>query len=116
MLLRPTRKETIMGWTTVEEESPAQVIFDTFGDQFIGTYESMEVIPLDREDPEGDTFTQLRFRNTDGYFGINAGFKLLDAFRKVDVGKMVRITYVKDVDTSGGRLNPMKDFRVEVAD
>lgn len=105
-----------MGWTVVEEESPAQVVFDTFGDCFTAKYVGMEVLPVDQDDPAGDTFTQLRFRAEDGYFAINAGYKLLKAFAKVPEGSLTRITYVKDVDTSGGKLNPMKDFRVEVSD
>jgi hypothetical protein len=104
-----------MGWTVVEEESPAQVVFDKPGDSFTATFQGMEIIPVDSEVPDGETFTQLRFRREDGYFGINAGYKLLKAFGKIAAGSLVRITYVKDVDTSGGKLNPMKDFRVEVS-
>jgi hypothetical protein len=103
-----------MGWNVVEEESPAQVIFDTHGDTFTAVYQGMEVLPVDSEQPDGETFTQLRFRTNDGFYAINAGFKLLRAFKKIAPGNLVRITYVKDVDTSGGRLNPMKDYRVEV--
>jgi hypothetical protein len=113
---RPTGRIIKMGWTVVEDESPAQVVFDTFGDKFTATYEGMVVIPVDSQEPDGESFTQLRFRAPDGYFAINAGFKLLRAFDKIAAGSLVRITYVKDVDTSGGKLNPMKDFKVEVND
>jgi hypothetical protein len=105
-----------MGWVTVEEESPVTIVFDTPGESFTGTFMGKEVIPVDQEDPDGETFTQIRFRNDNGFFAINAGYKLLRAFDKVKTGSLTRVTYVKDLDTSGGKLNPMKDFRVEVAE
>jgi hypothetical protein len=96
-------------WTTVQDETPSRVIFDTIGDQFIGEYIGSSLIKIN----DGETFTQYRFRGTDGeLYGINESYKIRQAMEDVEPGQVCRITYVKDVDT--GQPAPMKDFRVDV--
>jgi hypothetical protein len=106
-----TPEDKVSEWEVAVDENPSTVIFDTIGDQFIGTFERAQMIEL--PDSGGEEFCQLQFRNADGFFGINAGYKLSQAFSKIDPGTMCRITYVKDIDT--GQPSPMKDFRVEVS-
>lgn len=104
-------KTTDDEWTTVQEESATRIIFDTIGDQFIGTFLGLESIPH----PEtGEAMDYLMFRGTDGeLYSTSAGYKLTEACKKVQPGQMVRITYVKEVPIGPGR-NPMKDYRVDV--
>lgn len=97
-------------WTTVQDESPDVIIFDTVGDQFIGTYVGTEEI-----ENEGETFTRFLFRNDKGFFAINSSYRLAQGMGKVQTGELVRLTYIKNVDTSSGKLNPMKDIKVEVS-
>jgi hypothetical protein len=96
-------------WETVADETPDRIIFDTLGDQFVGTYEGEMLVDLD----DGEQGKYLTFRNADGYFCTSAGYKLDQAFQKISVGSLVRLTYVKNVDT--GQPTPMKDMKVEVA-
>lgn len=97
------------GWEVVREETPARVLFDTVGDQFVGTYErEMHVIPENGSD-EFDLFV---FRVDQGPVAVNSSYSIRDGLRDVPPGTTVRITYVKDIDT--GKDSPMKDFRVEV--
>lgn len=100
---------------TVAEESPTVVIFDNIGDAFIGQYTGIEHIDQPVDDQGNDqSFDRLRFVGRDGNpYAINTSFKLKEAFEDVDEGMWVRITYVKDIPT-GRKLNPMKDFKVEV--
>src|SRR6266511_1664922 len=74
-------------WETTMEESPTTVIFDSFGDVFKGR-------DLAR-------------------YAVNKSYKLSQAMDKIDVGSWVKITYVKNIETSRG-LQPMKDFQVDV--
>lgn len=100
------------GWETVSDESPTRIIFDTIGDQFIGTYLGHELI----DDPAGgEPFDYIMIRGTDGHlYSASAGYKLKDAFESVNEGDLVRITYVKDVDMGKEGRNPMKDYKVDV--
>lgn len=98
-------------WTTVSDETPARVVFDTPGtDVFIGTYVEMKTIA----NPKGDDFDQFVFRGTDdGLYGINSSYSLARGMSKVSEGQKVRITYVKNVDV--GQPAPMKDFKIDIA-
>lgn len=96
-------------WQTVVQESGDQIIFDTLGDVFIGLFTGKQVANKD-----GEPFTILTFTGADAKpYQTNAGWKLESAFEDIDAGEIVRITYVKDVDT--GQASPMKDFRIDVA-
>jgi hypothetical protein len=98
-------------WDVVSEEAPTMMVFDTIGDQFIGTYSGNVEITPDEDDPDS-TFTQGRFRGTDGeLYATNLGYDLRTALGKVQPGTLCRITYMKDIDT--GQPSPMKSFRVE---
>lgn len=99
-------------WTTVQEESATRIVFDTIGDVFIGTFQGLEEIPHPQT---GEIMGYLMFRGTDGeLYSTSASWKLTRAFEKVSPGDKVRITYIKDVETGRG-LNPMKDYRVDIA-
>jgi len=99
---------------TVAEEAPTRVVFDEFGDVFVGQYVGTEHIeqPIDEKGID-QSFDLLNFRARDGQlYAINSSYKLVEAMGKVDEGDWVRITYVKDLPTKRG-LNPMKDFVVD---
>jgi hypothetical protein len=99
-------------WETISDESPTRVIFDEIGDVFIGVYLGHDLI----QDPNGgDPFDYLIVRGTDNHlYSMSSGFKLTEAFKKVNVGDLVRVTYVKDVDMGVAGRNPMKDFKVDI--
>lgn len=102
-------------WETAVPETGDQIVFDTIGDVFIGLYLGSRTALADEYDPKSE-FTILMFTGVDGKpYQANAGWKLKSAFESATVteGSIVRITYVKDLDT--GRKDPMKDYRVEVA-
>lgn len=103
-------------WETAVPETGDQIVFDTIGDQFIGLYLGMRSVTVEEKDGRESEFKVLMFTGVDGKpYQINAGWKLESAFESAAVPEraIVRITYVKDVDT--GRNDPMKDYRVEVA-
>lgn len=103
-------------WETAVPETGDQIVFDTIGDVFIGLYLGSRVVPVTEKDGRETSFKVLLFTGIDGKpYQINSGWKLDSAFESAAVPErsIVRITYVKDVDT--GRNDPMKDYRVEVA-
>lgn len=98
-------------WTTISEErvDRTKVQFDTIGDQFIGVYDGNAEIPL----KDGNFLTQYYFTDPkDGvkYF-INGTYRLNAVMARAPKGKLVRITYIEDVDT--GQKSPMRDFRLD---
>jgi|SRR5450755_1287490 hypothetical protein len=96
-------------WQTVVQESGTQIVFDTLGDVFVGQFTGARVVLAD-----GEPFTILSFMGTDGQaYQTNAGWKLKAGFEDIEPGTIVRVMYVKDVDT--GSPTPMKDFRIDVA-
>lgn len=97
---------------TVTEESPTLVEFDTIGDIFIGQYVGVEHI--DPKNEKDEPFDRFNFRGRDGdLYALNQSYKLEMAMEKIEPGQWVRVTYIKDIPT-GRKLNPMKDFRVDV--
>jgi hypothetical protein len=96
-------------WQTVVEEAGLQIVFNAIGDEFVGQFNGA------RHAMNGDDeFTILTFRGTDGEaYQTNAGWKLREGFSDIPAGSIVRIKYVKDVETGGP--SPMKDFRIDVA-
>lgn len=109
------------GWTTVQEESPAVLVFENPGDQFVGRYIGPETVTPEGEGEE--PFTRYTFRAEgnpaeaeipDGTLvAINSSWRVESAMGKVEPGDLTRITYTKDIKTKRG-LNPLKDFRVDV--
>ena len=103
-------------WETVAEGSRTKVQFDTIGDVFTGEYQGTEEITNPND---GRTWMQYNFRGhspaelSGELCAINGGFAFRRAFESVPVGSLVRITFIKTVDT--GQPTPMKDFKVEVA-
>jgi hypothetical protein len=96
-------------WFTHTQETGDQIVFDTIGDVFVGMFTGKQVAQKD-----GDDFTILSFTGTDGKpYQTNAGWKLEQAFEDIPPQTIVRLTYVKDIDT--GQPSPLKDFRVDVA-
>lgn len=96
-------------WTDVGSETPTRVVFDTIGDEFIGTYNERRTITPNESDP----FDILVFTGTDGNLYSMSGFKLLQTFEDIDPGTQCRILYTKDVPIKG-QVSPMKDFKVQV--
>lgn len=102
-------------WETAVPETGDQIVFDTIGDEFVGLYHGKREVPVTEKDGRETSFLILMFTGTDGKpYQTNAGWKLEAGFQGIEPQSIVRITYVKDVDT-GHKANPMKDFRVEVA-
>jgi hypothetical protein len=97
-------------WETVAEASPTRVIFDTIGDEFVGTYKG--VTHIDPDNGKDDPFDVLVFEGTDGELYSMSGTKLMKEFSKIEPGRLARITYVKDLPS--GKGNPFKDFKVEL--
>jgi hypothetical protein len=100
-------------WVTVHEEAGDQIIFDTIGDQFVGTYFGSEVVDAPTKENPDNTFVQLKFKNDAGVFVTNAGYELEKAFGKIEPGSLVRITLIKFLNVN--QASPMKSFRVDVA-
>lgn len=99
-------------WDEVHEEAPDQIVWDTIGEVYIGTYTGQESIdPKDPKDPD-KRFIQLKFRDNEGAKVINAGHELRTAFAEIPTGSLVRIEYVKDVEVK--QAAPMKSFNVKV--
>jgi len=97
---------------TIVDESATVVIFDTVGDQFVGQYKGTEHIDPGTEDQEA--FDRFLFVGRDSnLYALPMSYKLNTAMEDVKPDQWVRITYVKDIPT-GRKLNPMKDFKVEV--
>jgi hypothetical protein len=98
------------GWETVsrEREPEIRITFDVIGDQFTGKYLGTRTIPTDT-----GSYTQYRFQDGADFYFINPLASLRDAMSRVRAGRMVRITYVSDMDT--GQASPMKIFKVDVA-
>jgi hypothetical protein len=99
-------------WTTVSEdtEEEIKIIFDTIGDEFIGTYLGTRTLTNNDEQ-----YVQFRFRGSDNgetYF-TNGSHSLRQGMSTVRPGQLCKITYAKDIDT--GQESPMRSFRVEVA-
>lgn len=102
-------------WDTVAEGAANRVVFDTIGDSFIGQYIGDQHVEREPSaDGEDQSFDLFNYRGRDGeLYAINKSFALEEAMRKVQPGQWCRITYIKDVPT-GRKLNPMKDFKVDV--
>jgi hypothetical protein len=120
----PVQEES---WEVVSTESATKVVFDTPadntdgkpGDVFTGVKVGKAVIamPNNSKGEPQDPFTQYQFRGwgefpTAELFGINESYKLA-ALDKIPDGKLVRISYIKDVPVHG-QPQDMKDFRVEM--
>lgn len=102
---------------TVREEAPIGVVFDTFGDSFVGQFVRKHHVSREpnakREDMSFDLYV---FTGRDEKpYALPNSYVLDEAYENelLVPGKWVRITYVKDIKTSAG-LNDMKDFRIEV--
>lgn len=102
-------------WDTVAEAAATKVVFDTFGDSFVGQYKGREEV---KQEPTADganqDFTMHRFLGRDGdTYAVNNSFSLDEGLEDVPIDTWVRLTYVKDVPT-GRKLNPMKSFKIDV--
>lgn len=106
-------------WETVHTEQPDQITFDTIGDTLVAIYLGQQVIDFEVEDKKTgektpESFTQLMFMLPgDNPAVVNAGYDLLVAFKNVPTNRLVRVSYLKDVDVN--QQSPMKSYRVDVA-
>lgn len=111
------------GWETVQEESPAVLVFENPGDRFIGRYLGPEHIEPTGTDKDGnplEPFDRFTFRAQDNgaeipdgtLVAINSSWRMNSAMDKVQPGDLCRITYVKPIKTN--QPSPLKDFRVDV--
>lgn len=99
-------------WVEVKTDSmvdETKIVFDTIGDEFIGTYLGTRT----QEDEEGKPYTQIRWQVGEDFFFTNATYGLRQAYKGIRAGTVTRTRYVDDLDT--GRATPMKVFRVDVA-
>lgn len=113
-------------WVTHTEETPDQIVFDTIGDFFVGTFTGTNEIDTVDKNDKPVNFTQLLFRGEQagnansgekedlggGPYVINAGHQLRTAFEKIKPETRTRITFVKEINV--GQPTPMKDFRIDV--
>ena len=101
-------------WENVAERSAITILFDKFGDTFIGQFAGTEFIEPENGAEDGsDNFTRFVFTRDGQRFAINLSYKVAKAMTGIAEGKWVRIKYVADIPTKRG-LNPMKDFVVDV--
>lgn len=101
-----------MTWKTVSD--PAQtveetkIIFDTIGDEFIGTYLGMREV----DGGENGSYKQARFQVESDLYFVNANFSLRAGLKNVRNGSLVRIEFTSEQDT--GQSSPMRVYTVQV--
>ena len=97
-------------WRTVSEEDVEETkhTFDDMNEPFTGKYLGPRII-----ENENGKFTQFRFESNGQRYFINAGWNLITGMSKVNIGQVVRITWINNRDT--GQDTPMRIFRVDVA-
>jgi hypothetical protein len=102
-------------WEVKAEAAPTGVIFENFGDTFVGQY--MEMRHIEREpaaDGSDQSFDLFIYRGRDNeLYSLNSSFALAEGMDGIDPGTWCRIKYVKDVPT-GRNQNPMKSFQIDV--
>lgn len=102
-------------WETKAEAAPTTVIFEKFGETFVGQY--VEKRHIDREpsaDGKDQSFDLFVFRGRDNeLYALNSSYALAEGMEDIEAGQWCRFTYVKDVPT-GRNLNPMKSFHIDV--
>lgn len=96
------------GWEVRQDESPDRLIFDKIGDEYVGLF--LGIVTIQPEDEDEESFQQVLLRDDESPKAINAGYKLLQAFQKVQIGEEVKVKYVKDVDVN--QASAMKDYKV----
>lgn len=113
----PTQAPQDWNWETVRDEAPIGVVFDTIGDEFVGQFQRKQHV--DREmtaNGEDQSFDLFIFKGRDGKpYALPNSYVLEQAYEDeiFKAGDWVRIVYVKDVKTSGGK-NDMKDLMIQV--
>lgn len=103
-----TSKTDTSGFADVEDdftdvETETQIVFDTVGDEFIGTFVGWS------ETPGG--IPQAHFRNQDGTFFTNCGWDLKNKLSKCKTGRLTRIRLVDRMPIKD-RETPMNVFQV----
>jgi hypothetical protein len=108
----PPVDESTEGWETVQEESPTVIVFDTPGEHFTGIFRGEDHITP--EDENKEPFSRFRFIGGDKKpYALNQSHNLRAGMQGVQVGELVRITYVKAIPVPG-QPSPLKDHKVEV--
>lgn len=96
---------------TVRDESPTRVIFEEFGDTFVGQFSRLDHITPDNG--KDDPFDLWVYYAQDGKpYAVNDSYAVRQGMKDVLEGQWVRLTYVKDIPSSKG--NDVKDIKVEV--
>jgi hypothetical protein len=98
-------------WETVAE-ARSKMIFDTDGDEYVGTWEGFDTIT----DPNTDEkYLYANFRNADGTpVTTSASYQLERGLQSVPVGKRVKLTRTGQTDMGKGK-NPMTNFKIQVS-
>lgn len=98
-------------WTIEQDETPDRLIFDTIGDEYEGLFLGIEhIVPPECDDPD-DEFDVAHFWDLESPKAIAGGFALMRALRKIEIGREVRMRYVKNIPIAG-QASPMKDYKV----
>jgi hypothetical protein len=100
-------------WGVHTAASGTKVIMDAVGDEFIGTFTGIQHIVPENSDKE--EFDQVGFTGTNGEpYTFPASYKLIRAFKTIDVGTMCRLT-LKGLVPIPGQPSPMKDIQIDTA-
>jgi hypothetical protein len=110
-----TKKESVPnfneGWITVDTKPDVKLVWENYGDEFIGQYVGEELI----ERAGYDTFGVYIFTDRDGQ---RVSVPQLEAIRNglkrgnVRPGNWVRLIYVEDTDLGDGKVR--KEISVDV--
>lgn len=101
-----------MTWKTVSDpaqtDEETKIVFDTIGDEFIGTYLGMREV----DGGENGKYKQARFKANDELYFVNANYSLRQGLKDVRIGSLARIEFTSEQDT--GQASPMRVFTVQV--
>jgi hypothetical protein len=98
--------KTVSDSTQTDEET--KIIWDTVGDDFVGTYLGMREIESD-----SGKFKQARFSADGVTYFCNANYSLRQGLKDVRPRTLVRVEFTSEQDT--GQDSPMRVFTVQVA-
>lgn len=107
-----TKQTTDVSWDDVPvvKAGVGEIVkFDNVGDFFVGTYLGKAEVTTD----DGEIIEAHTFENDMGLpVAIWASYDLNRKLADIGNGILVRVEYVRDVETKRG-LSPMKEFKVQ---